>query len=153
MAETWSSIFNLFSKITPMFLAECEGYITDLSIAVKEGSLEVDKLPDPMTKSSVLSPFNLSLFNDIQVSISCRQMMKPSQAKNKSDSHLHRNGSSYHIKFISLGSARRSFLLCRKECKILTTHKKRKQTSLMAGQKHVTFYTLVWARTFDPVNR
>ena len=57
-----------------MFLAECEGYITDLSIAVKEGSLEVDKLPDPMTKSSVLSPFNLSLFNDIQVSISCRQV-------------------------------------------------------------------------------
>ena len=56
-----------------MFLAECEGYITDLSIAVKEGSLEVDKLPDPMTKSSVLSPFNLSLFNDIQVPISCRQ--------------------------------------------------------------------------------
>ena len=57
-----------------MFLAECEGYITDLSIAVKEGSLEVDKLPDPMTKSSVLSPFNLSLFNDIQVSLSCRQV-------------------------------------------------------------------------------
>ena len=57
-----------------MFLAECEGYITDLSIAVKEGSLKVDKLPDPMTKSSVLSPFNLSLFNDIQVSMSCRQV-------------------------------------------------------------------------------
>ena len=39
------------------------------------------------------------------------------------------------------------------ECKILTTHKKSKQTSLLAGQKHATFYTLVWARTFDPVNR
>ena len=30
---------------------------------------------------------------------------------------------------------------------------KSKQTSLLAGQKHATFYTLVWARTFDPVNR
>ena len=30
------------------------------------------------------------------------------------------------------------------ECKILTTHKKSKQTSLLAGQKHATFYTLVW---------
>ena len=29
------------------------------------------------------------------------------------------------------------------ECKILTTHKKSKQTSLLAGQKHATFYTLV----------
>ena len=39
------------------------------------------------------------------------------------------------------------------ECKILTTHKKSKQTSLLAGQKHATFYSLVWGRTFDPVNR
>ena len=46
------------------------------------------------------------------------------------------------------GSAQRSFLL-----KILTTHKKSKQTSILAGQKHATFYTLVWARTFDPVNQ
>ena len=29
------------------------------------------------------------------------------------------------------------------ECKILTTHKKSKQTSLLAGQKHATFYSLV----------
>ena len=29
------------------------------------------------------------------------------------------------------------------ECKILTTHKKSKQMSLLAGQKHATFYTLV----------
>ena len=56
-----------------MFLAECEGCITDPSIAVKEGSKEADKLPDPLTKSSVLSPFNLGLFYDIQVPISCRQ--------------------------------------------------------------------------------
>ena len=35
------------------------------------------------------------------------------------------------------------------ESKILTTHsKKSKQTFLLAGQKHATFYTLVWARTF-----
>ena len=32
-------------------------------------------------------------------------------------------------------------------------HKKGKQTSLLAGQKHATFYTLVWARTFDPGNQ
>ena len=31
--------------------------------------------------------------------------------------------------------------------------KKSKQTSLLAGEKHATFYTLVWARTFKPVNR
>ena len=37
------------------------------------------------------------------------------------------------------------------ECKILTTHEKSKQTSLLAGQKYTTFYTLVWARTFDLV--
>ena len=30
------------------------------------------------------------------------------------------------------------------ECKILTTHKKSKETSLLAGQKHATFFTLVW---------
>ena len=38
------------------------------------------------------------------------------------------------------------------ESKILTTHKKSEQTSLLAGQKHATFYTLVRARTFKPVN-
>ena len=37
--------------------------------------------------------------------------------------------------------------------KILKTHKKSKQTSLLAGQKHATFYTLVCVGTFDPVNR
>ena len=31
--------------------------------------------------------------------------------------------------------------------------KKSKQTSLLAGQNHATFYTLVWATTFDPFNR
>ena len=35
------------------------------------------------------------------------------------------------------------------ECKILTTHKKSKQTSLLAGQKHATFYTLVWPITVN----
>ena len=39
------------------------------------------------------------------------------------------------------------------ECKILTTHKKSNQTSPPACQKHATFHGLVWARTFDPVNR
>ena len=39
------------------------------------------------------------------------------------------------------------------ECEILTTPKKIKQTSLLADQKHATIYTLVWARTFDLVNR
>ena len=46
------------------------------------------------------------------------------------------------------GSARRSLLL-----RILTTPKKIKQTSLLAGQKHATFITLVPARTCDPVDR
>ena len=61
IAETWCSIFNLLSKITPMFLAKCEGSITDPSIAVKEGSWKTGSLHDPMTKSSVLSPLSLSL--------------------------------------------------------------------------------------------
>ena len=37
--------------------------------------------------------------------------------------------------------------------KFLKRTKKSKQTSLLAGQKHATFYTLVCAGTFDPVNR
>ena len=30
---------------------------------------------------------------------------------------------------------------------------KRNQTSLLAVQKHATFYTFVWASTFEQVNR
>ena len=50
------AILNLLSKITPMFLAKCEGSITDV-----KGSLEAGRLHDPMTKSSVLSPLSLNL--------------------------------------------------------------------------------------------
>ena len=34
-----------------------------------------------------------------------------------------------------------------------TAQKKSEKTSLLTGQKHATFYTLVWAWTFDSVNR
>ena len=52
------------------------------------------------------------------------------------------------------GSARRSLLLWY-SAKFSQRTKKSKQTSWLAGQKlwHATFYTLLWARTFEPVNR
>ena len=38
MAATQRSMFKLWSKITPMLLAEREAFITESSIAVKERS-------------------------------------------------------------------------------------------------------------------
>ena len=42
---------------------------------------------------------------------------------------------------------------CDREQNSHNPHKKSEQTSLLAGQKHATFYTLVRARTFKPVHR